>query len=108
MILFAVSSVLAQAPPSPKPLTKENILQLLKNDVPSERLADLVERYGIDFEPTDDFLETLRKAGAKDDLINALGTAKRVGAGAKPAGSPANGRAGEGTSRPRGAVGDQR
>ncbi|MBZ5670368.1 MAG: tetratricopeptide repeat protein [Acidobacteriia bacterium] len=88
MILFVASSLLAQAPPSQKPLTKENILQFLQNDVPSERLADLVERYGIDFEPTDDFLRTLRKAGATDVLLNALGTARRVGTGAKPGGSP--------------------
>ncbi len=88
VILFAVSGVLAQAPPSQKPLTKETILQLLKNDVTSERLADFVERYGIDFEPAADFLETLRKDGAGEVLINALGTAKRVGTGAKPAGSP--------------------
>jgi hypothetical protein len=80
-ILMAVSSALAQAPPSPKPLTKDNILQLLKSEVPSERLADLVESHGIDFEPTGDFLETLRQAGAKDVLIDALGKAARVGTG---------------------------
>jgi tetratricopeptide (TPR) repeat protein len=88
VILLAVSGVWAQESSSPKPLSKENILQLLKSDVPSERLADLVERHGIDFEPTADILDAFPKAGAKDDLINALGTAKRVGAGGKPAGSP--------------------
>ena len=79
LFLFTVGSALAQTASAPKPLTKVNIEQLLKNDVPSERLADLVNRDGIDFEPTDAFLATLRKEGAKDVLINALGAAKRVG-----------------------------
>jgi len=47
VILFAVGGLLAQSPGSPKPLTKEDIRQLLENDVPSERLADLVGRDGI-------------------------------------------------------------
>ena len=45
LMLLAASTVLAQAPSSPKPLTKQNIHELLKNDVPSERLAELVEKY---------------------------------------------------------------
>ena len=38
----------------------------------------MVKESGIDFEPTDDYLESLRKAGAKDILIEAIRKAKRV------------------------------
>ena len=103
VIFIAVSSMFAQAPPAPKPLTQKNILQLLHNDVTSERLADLVERYGIDFEPTDDFIKTLREAGAKDDSNQRAGQSQKSGFG-----FARKSRAGERTSRPRGAVGDQR
>jgi hypothetical protein len=38
----------------------------------SEELSKRVEGRGIDFDLTDDYLETLRKAGAQDVLIKAL------------------------------------
>src|SRR5713101_3794782 len=98
LILFTVSIVLAQAPPpSEKPLNKNNILELLRNDVPSERLADLVERYGIDFELTDDYVKTLREAGAKDVLLKALRSAKRVDRRGKPGTTPAGSATGKET-----------
>jgi hypothetical protein len=75
-ILFALGNVFAQSTSSPKPLTQGNILQLLKSDVPSARIAELVGTHGIDFEPSADFVVTLRQAGANDDLINALRIAK--------------------------------
>ena len=60
------------------PVHKDEILQMVKNAFPSEQIADLVKDSGIDFEPTDDYLESLRQAGAKDILIDALRKAKRV------------------------------
>ena len=60
------------------PLHKDEILQMVKNAFPSEQIADLVKDSGIDFEPTDDYLESLRQAGAKDILIDALRKAKRA------------------------------
>ena len=42
----------------------------------SEVLAQTVEERGIDFEPTDDDLDALRKAGAQDVLITAIRVAK--------------------------------
>jgi len=73
-----------ETPPAPAvssdsvPLQKDEILQMLQNGLPSEQVADLVEESGIDFEPTEDYYKTLRKAGADDALIGSLRKAKRV------------------------------
>ena len=56
----------------PKPLTKEQVLQLVAGHVPSQRAATLVKQHGIDFLPDEEYLETLRLAGADDTLIAAL------------------------------------
>jgi hypothetical protein len=74
----AAPSAPAGGPLDTVPLHKEEILQMLKNSLPSEQIADLVRESGIDFEPTDDYLGSLRQAGAKDVLIDALRQAKRV------------------------------
>ena len=60
------------------PLHKDEILQMVQNMMPSEQIVELVIESGIDFEPTHDYLETLRKAGAKENLIDAVRQAKRV------------------------------
>jgi hypothetical protein len=60
------------------PLHKDEILQMVQNMMPSEQIVELVIESGIDFEPTRDYLETLRKAGAKENLIDAVRQAKRV------------------------------
>jgi hypothetical protein len=62
-----------QAPtPDPKALGKEDILDLLKNFVPSSRVAELVKRYGLKFAPTDDDLNDIHNAGGEDNLIGAI------------------------------------
>ena len=79
LILIVSAVCIAQAPPaSHKPLTKEEILELTRNYVPSQRLADLVQQYGIDFTLGDDFLKAIREAGGEDVLISALRAAKSV------------------------------
>jgi formylglycine-generating enzyme required for sulfatase activity len=56
----------------PKPLTKEQVLELLAGHVPSERAAALVRQHGIDFLPDEQYFEMLRLAGADDTLIAAV------------------------------------
>lgn len=56
----------------PKPLTREQVLQLVAGGVPSQRAAELVRQRGIDFAPDDHYLETLRVAGAEEVLLAAL------------------------------------
>ena len=76
-ILLFAALCFAQAPASDqKPLGKNQIMALLKAGMESEVLAKTVQERGIDFEPSDDDLAALRKAGAQDVLIKALRTTK--------------------------------
>ena len=59
-----------------KPLNQEQIFALLVSQVPSHRVTILVQERGIDFDPTDDYLQQFRLAGGDDELINALKTAQ--------------------------------
>ena len=56
----------------PKPLTRDQVGKLVAGGVPSQRAAVLVEQHGIDFFPDEEYLKTLRLAGADDTLITAL------------------------------------
>jgi len=76
-ILLFAALCFAQTPAgNQKPLGKNQILDLLKAGMESEVLAKTVQERGIDFEPSDDDLAALRKAGAQDVLIKALRTTK--------------------------------
>lgn len=59
-----------------QPLTQEQIFSLLVGQVPNQRIIILVQERGIDFDPTDDYLQKVRAAGGEEELINALKTAK--------------------------------
>jgi hypothetical protein len=59
-------------PAAPKPLDKDQIMALVGAGMDNEQLAKKVQALGIDFEPTDEYLEALRKAGAQDVLLHAL------------------------------------
>jgi sulfatase modifying factor 1 len=59
----------------PRPLTKEQVLQLLVGGVASQRAAVLVKQRGIDFMPDEEYLGTVRVAGAEEVLLAALRTA---------------------------------
>ena len=61
---------------SEKPLTQVQIFALLSGKVASERVAMLVQDRGLNFEPTDDYLQEVRAAGGTDELVAALKTAK--------------------------------
>jgi hypothetical protein len=55
-----------------KPLTEAEIIDLLKNDVPSDRVESLVRQYGIAFEMNDQAESALLAAGATDKLLAAV------------------------------------
>jgi formylglycine-generating enzyme required for sulfatase activity len=69
VMLLALSVLSAQ---THKPWTKEQIKDLVDAGMDSAELAKKVDESGIDFQPTDDYLDALRKAGAQDVLIQAL------------------------------------
>jgi len=59
-----------------KPLNQVQVFALLVGGVPSQRVTMLVQERGIDFEPTDDYLQEAHLAGGEDELISALKNAK--------------------------------
>jgi tetratricopeptide (TPR) repeat protein len=59
-----------------KPLNQVQVFALLAGQVPSHRVAMLVQERGIDFDPTDNYLQEVGLAGGEDGLINTLKSAK--------------------------------
>jgi TonB family protein len=59
-------------PKPPAPLKDTEILILLAEDERSEKIINEVQRRGINFQPTDEYLQKLRSSGAKDEIIDAL------------------------------------
>jgi tetratricopeptide (TPR) repeat protein len=58
-----------------KALNQVQVSALLAGQVPSRRVAVLVDERGIDFEPTNEYLEEVRLGGGEDELIKALKSA---------------------------------
>ena len=63
-----------QAPSAekPEPLTKQQLMELVAAHVPNQRLMELLRDRGIDFPVDDEYVNTLRRAGAGEQLITAL------------------------------------
>lgn len=76
LLLFAFAAPSVRAQEAPKPLNKSQVLELVKAGMDSAELAEKVKKLGIDFDLTDDYLESLRQAGAQDVLIYALRAAR--------------------------------
>ncbi|HSE49367.1 MAG TPA: tetratricopeptide repeat protein, partial [Terriglobales bacterium] len=60
------------AQPQPKPFQREDIIAMLKDGVASGRIATLLRERGIDFEPTEDYLKSVRIAGGNEALVTAI------------------------------------
>jgi tetratricopeptide (TPR) repeat protein len=75
-----LNALRAAKPPEPasakKPLNQVQVFALLVGEVPSHRVTMLVQECGIDFDPTDDYLQEVRLAGGEEELIGALKIAK--------------------------------
>ena len=61
-----------------KPLSKEQVLQLVAGHVPNQRATMLVKQRGIDFPADEQYLKTLRLAGADEPLIATLREASKA------------------------------
>ena len=55
-----------------KPLTQVQVISLVSGEVPTHRVAMLVQDRGIDFDPTTEYFQELRAAGGDDELEAAL------------------------------------
>lgn len=72
-LLFAVLAVCAAVPQATrKPLSRDEIVDLLKGHVPPTRVEELARRYGIAFEMTPETEDLLRKVGASEALLKTL------------------------------------
>lgn len=70
LLTFAfISSALAQGQ---KPLTREQVYDLIAGGLDSKRVAKAVTQRGINFEPTEEYLSTLRAKGASQVLVDTL------------------------------------
>ena len=70
-LVFAVSAGAQQ-----KPFTREQVQGLVRDELGDESGAKLVEQRGIDFAPAEDFLQSLKTAGASEAFLKALRAAK--------------------------------
>ena len=59
-----------------KPLGKGQILELVRARMEGQELAKKIGELGIDFEPTDEYLEALQKAGAPAEVVEAVRDAR--------------------------------
>ena len=69
--LLAGQRALAQAP-SKSPLSKTQVMDLLRGKVPPERVSSIVLLRGIDFQITPETEKELREAGATPELLETL------------------------------------
>ena len=59
-----------------KPFTHDQITKMVQAGLGDETGAKAIEERGIDFAPSEDFIETLKTAGASEAFLNALRAAK--------------------------------
>jgi Flp pilus assembly protein TadD len=71
-LVFALSAWAQQ-----KPFTREQAQGLVRDGLGDESGAKLIEQRGIDFAPAEDFLQSLKAAGASEAFLTALRAAKR-------------------------------
>ncbi len=72
VVVRALLARSAFAQESGPPLTKDQVIRLLKFGMEGPEVAKRIKERGVDFEPTDDDLEALRKAGAQEVVIQAI------------------------------------
>ena len=61
---------------SAKPFTQEQVSNMVRDGFGDESGAKLIEQRGIDFAPSEDFIQTLKAAGASKAFLQALRAAK--------------------------------
>jgi formylglycine-generating enzyme required for sulfatase activity len=76
MLLLAAVAPPALPQHTQGPLTKDQVMDLVRYGMSSTDLAEKIKKLSIDFDPTDDYLQALRKAGAEDAVIQALRAAR--------------------------------
>ena len=60
-----------------KPFTQEQVSNMVRAGLGDDSGAKLIEQRRIDFAPAEDFMQSLKAAGANDLFLKALRTAKQ-------------------------------
>ena len=66
-LVFALSTWAQQ-----KPLTRDQVQGLVRDGLGDESGAKLIQQRGVDFAPAEDFLLSLKAAGASEAFLKAL------------------------------------
>jgi hypothetical protein len=74
LVIFFVLALPLKA--QQKPFTQDQISKMVQAGLGDDSESKLIEQRGIDFAPSEDFIQTLKAAGASDAFINALRAAK--------------------------------
>jgi len=77
LILITTMILTLPAPAQQKPFTQDQVQGMLRSGLGDETGAKAIEQRGIDFTPTEDFLHSLKAAGANEAFLQALREAKR-------------------------------
>ena len=67
-VLLVTVWTAAQSSPQ-QPLSRTELQELLSSGGSHRRIAQLVQQYGIDFEPADEYIKELQREGASDELV---------------------------------------
>ncbi len=67
-----------------KPFTQDQVSSMVRDGFGDDSGAKLIEQRGVDFTPSDDFIQTLKAAGASEAFLKALRATKRPGAAIAP------------------------
>jgi len=72
-------------PNTAKPFTQDQVISRVRDGFGDESGAKLIEQRGIDFDPSEDFIQTLKAAGASEAFLNALRATAAPGLSPAPA-----------------------
>jgi hypothetical protein len=77
-VLFLVIPTILTLPlrAQQKPFAQEQVVSMVRAGLGDDSGAMLIEQRGVDFAPVEDFLQTLKAAGASEAFLNALRAAK--------------------------------
>lgn len=71
-LLLVASVAMGAQQPQPKPLSKEQVVALVRDGFADESGVTILKNRGLDFVPVPEFLQSLRKACASEAFMIAL------------------------------------
>ena len=73
LLMLVIAMILAlPAGAQQKPFTQDQVRGMVRDGLGDETGAKAIEERGIDFVPSEDFLQTLKAGGANEALLQAL------------------------------------